>query len=78
MKAGDLVMFRTPLDESERNASFVVLEMRFDRVLVMEVDSRLPLPVKRVFSTADLVPNAWAEISSEDCKVSDNCAEYEC
>ncbi len=40
MKAKDIVRFKTPLDEDEKTALMVVLEMRDPRVLVSDLRSK--------------------------------------
>ena len=54
MKEGDIVMFHTPMNESEKTAQYVVLEMRGERVLVQDLHSKLLLGSQQVFSVSDL------------------------
>lgn len=55
MKEKDIVKFKNPLDEDEKDALMVVVEMRGDRVLVIDLRfSNWTAPPSDVYTISDL------------------------
>jgi hypothetical protein len=55
MKAKDIVKFKEPVNDEEREALMVVIEMRDDRALVADLRfSNWDIPPNDVYSVSDL------------------------